>query len=82
MVRLRVRTVPVSDLSTNEVYTMYTVINNTGYNSSIQCSSGFTLRDAISSFCTLFSVERKSVILLRPFLPQGLEDNGEQWHKE
>ena len=77
MVRLKVRTVPVSDPITNEVYTMYTVITDTGYNGDIQCSSGFTLRDAISSFCSAFRVERKSVQLLRPFLPQGLEDNGE-----
>ncbi len=82
MVRLRVRTVPVSDLTTNEVFTIYTVINITGYGSRIQCSSGFTIRDAISSFCSIFCVERKSVQLLRPFLPQGMEDNGEQWLKE
>ena len=82
IVRLRVRTVPVSDLTTNEVFTIYTVINITGYGSGIQCSSGFTIRDAISSFCSIFCVERKSVQLLRPFLPQGMEDNGEQWLKE
>ena len=81
IVRLRVRTVPVSDLTTNEEFTIYTVISNTGYNSNIQCSSGFTLRDAISSFCSVFCVERESVHLLRPFLPQGMEDNGEQWLK-
>ena len=80
MVRLRVRTVPVSDLISNEAYTMYTVIN-TGYAGDIQCSSGFSLRDAISAFCSAFCVERESVQLLRPFLPQGVEDNGTQWIK-
>ncbi len=74
-VRLRVKTVPVTDLLTHEMFTVYTVINDTGHGDGIQCSSGFTLRDAISSFCDYFQITRIAVELVRPFLPQGWNED-------
>lgn len=75
-VRLRVKTVPVMDILTQESFTMYTVFNDTGYGDGIQCSSGFTLRDAISSFCERFRITRVAVEIVRPFLPQGWNEDG------
>ena len=77
-VRLRVRTVPVQDLVTHEVQTLYSVLSLGDWTASIHCASGMTLRDAISSFCNWFEIDRRSIELLRPFLPQGWEDNGNQ----
>ena len=74
-VRLRVKTVPVTDLLTHEMFTVYTVINDTGHGDGMQCSSGFTLRDAISSFCDYFQITRIAVELVRPFLPQGWNED-------
>ena len=69
-VRLKVRTVLVQDLETQETQTLYSVISTQG--------AGMTLRDAITSFCDFFRIVRNSVELIRPFLPQGWEDYGER----
>ena len=75
-VRLRVKTVPVTDLLTQEAFTLYTVISDTGSGEGIQCASGFTLRDAISSFCEHFRIMRVAIELVRPFLPHGWNEDG------
>lgn len=75
-VRLRVKTVPVTDLITQEAFTIYTVLSDTGCGDGIQCASGFTLRDAISTFCARFGIMRVAVELVRPFLPHGWNEDG------
>ena len=74
--RLRVRTVPVHDLITQEVQTLFTVqsLDKDG-DGCIRCASGMTLRDAITTFCDWFKTDRHSIELLRPFRPYGWEDN-------
>lgn len=77
--RLSVRTVPVYDLTTQEVQTLFTVLSRVKDSSGIiRCASGMTLRDAITSFCDWFKTDRQSVVLLRPFRPHGWEENDGQ----
>ena len=68
MVRLRVQTVPAWDPVTHLEHTAYTVILSDG--GELKCVSGWTLRDAIETFCKWFQIERWRICLLRPFLPQ------------
>ena len=77
-VRLRVKTVPVSDPVAHETYTLYTVLNTECRSCVIECASGMSVRDAISTFCSWFRVERSSIELVRPFLPHGWEEYGDQ----
>ena len=74
--RLSVRTVSVHDLATQEVHTLYSVLSlNRGGIGYIRCASGMSLKDAITSFCEWFKIDRQSVELLRPFRPHGWEEN-------
>lgn len=73
-VRLRVKTVPVSDLITHTTNTLYTVIKDDGDGVFVKCASGMTLQEAIENFCLWFKADRKSVKLIRPFLPIRRED--------
>ena len=66
--RLRVQTVPAMDPVTHLEHTAYTVILQDG--EVLKCASGWTLQDAIETFCKWFNVERRRVCLLRPFFPQ------------
>ena len=77
--RLKVRTVPVHDLITQEVQTLFTVQSlRQDMAGHIRCASGMSLRDAITSFCNWFKTDRQSVELLRPFRPHGWEENDKQ----
>ena len=67
-VRLRVLTVPALDPVTHQGHTAYSVIREGG--EQLQCAPGWTLQDAIETFCARFQAERKSICLLRPFRPQ------------
>ena len=72
-VRLRVLTVPVLDPVTLQNHTTYNVICQEG--DALMCAPGWTLRDAIETFCVWFHSDRESISLLRPFMPQkDLED--------
>ena len=75
-VRLNVKTVPVQDLVTHEVQTLYSVLFDEEGTIPFKCASGMTLKDAITSFCLYYKAERRSIELIRPFLPHGWEDNG------
>ena len=69
MVRLMVQTVPATDPVTLQEHTAYTVIaKNDG---SLLVVPGWTLRDAIETFCDWFQIDRKDVCLHRPFIPQS-----------
>ena len=66
--RLMVQTVPAFDPVTLKEHTAYTVIaNNDDF---LRVAPGWTLRDAIETFCEWFHVRREDVFLLRPFFPQ------------
>lgn len=65
---LRVQTVPTTDPVTYREHTAYTVIMLDG--GALKCASGWTLRDAIETFCEWFHIGRERVGVLRPFVPQ------------
>ena len=67
-VRLRVQTVPATDPVTLLEHTAYTVILQDG--GGLKCAPGWTLRDAIETFCEWFHIGRERVGVLRPFVPQ------------
>ena len=69
MVRLRVQTVPATDPVTLKEHTAYTVIAFD--NGSLRSAPGWTLRDAIETFCEWFQIDSKDVCLHRPFIPQS-----------
>ena len=72
-VRLRVQTVPASDPVTHQshiAYLVHRLDEETGIGFS---APGWTLRDAIDLFCSWFNVDRRRIILTRPFLPQRVE---------
>ena len=66
--RLKVQTVPAFDPVTLQEHTAYDVIFQEG--DTILCAPGWTLRDAIETFCEWFHIRREDVSLLRPFFPQ------------
>ena len=70
-VRLKVLTVPAFDLLTYQEHTTFCVASLVG--GQIQHASGWTLRDAIDTYCESFKVDREQIILERPFLPQKME---------
>ena len=72
-IRLRVQTVPATDPVTNETHTAYLVFRKDDEGGIHFHASGWTLRDAIDSFCEWFKVDRHSIKILRPFLPQRME---------
>lgn len=45
----------------------------------MQYAPGWTLRDAIETYCRWFKVDRSEVILERPFLPQRMLMDDEQY---
>lgn len=67
-VRLRVQTVPALDPVTYQKHTAFSVFTENG--GKFQHAPGWTLRDAIDTFCDWFKVDRDQIILERPFLPQ------------
>ena len=67
-VRLKVLTVPVFDPVTLQEHIAYSVIHQDG--DKVQCAPGWTLREAIETFCKMFHVERGRVSIQRPFFPQ------------
>lgn len=72
-VRLRVRTVLAWDPSSNQEHTAYSVFARNG--EVLNYAPGWTLRDAIDTFCEWFHVNRESITLHRPFLPQRIVDD-------
>ena len=70
-VRLRVQTVPATDPVTLKEHIAYNVIAQDGDNGCIRLAPGWTLRDAIETFCEWFQVEREQICILRPFIPQS-----------
>ena len=66
--RLSVQTVPALDPVTHKEHTAYSVILRDG--DIVRCAPGWTLRDAIETFCEWFHVCREDVCLRRPFFPQ------------
>ena len=68
-VRLRVLTVPAIDPVTYNEHTTFCVSST--LEGQFQFAPGWTLRDAVENFCTWFKVDRQSIILERPFLPQS-----------
>ena len=70
MIRLIVQTVPVTNPVTLKEHTAYTVIANE--DDTLRVAPGWTLRDAIETFCDWFQVDRKNVCLHRPFIPQSV----------
>ena len=70
MVRLMVQTVPATDPVTLQEHTAYTVIANN--DDSLLVAPGWTLRDAIETFCEWFQIDRRDVCLHRPFIPQSI----------
>ena len=65
---LRVQTVPAWDPVTHLEHTAYDVILQD--DKRLLCAPGWTLRDAIETFCEWFQVERERVCVQRPFVPQ------------
>ena len=69
-VRLKVLTVPALDPVTDQEHTTFCVSALLG--GKIQYAPGWTLKDAIETFCEWFSIDRNHIVLERPFLPQRL----------
>ena len=69
MVRLIVQTVPATDPDTLHWHTAYTVIAYD--NDKLLAAPGWTLRNAIETFCKWFHIDRQDVCLQRPFIPQS-----------
>lgn len=67
---LRVQTVPALDPVTQQEHTAYSVTFNDG--ADLLFAPGWTLRDAIETFCNWFHMARENVCVLRPFFPQKL----------
>ncbi|MBP5559184.1 MAG: hypothetical protein J6X71_05410 [Bacteroidales bacterium] len=72
-VRLKVLTVPALDPDTREMHIAYTVLLPDYAAGRIPCVSGWTLKDAVDLFCEWFQVDRSSIKLIRPFLPQRVD---------
>ena len=73
-VRLKVLTVPTLDPVSYQEHTAFSVFVQNG--EQFQHAPGWTLRDAIESFCEWFKVDREQIILERPFLPQRVGKYG------
>lgn len=69
-VKLKVLIVPVFDSLNLCEHTAYTVMLQD--DKQFLCASGWTLRDAIETFCDRYKIERGNVSLIRPFFPQIL----------
>ena len=69
-VKLKVLTVSAFDSLNLCEHTAYTVMLQD--EKQFMCASGWTLRDAIETFCDRYKIERGNVSLIRPFFPQRL----------
>ena len=67
-IRLRVQTVPALDPVTHQGHTAFHVTIKDG--AKLIGAPGWTLQDAIETFCEWFHVERERVCVQRPFIPQ------------
>lgn len=67
-VRLKVLTVPALDPVTYQDHTAFSVSTEQG--GQFQHASGWTLRNAIDTYCKWYKVDREQIVLERPFLPQ------------
>ena len=70
MVRLMVQTVPATDPVTLKEHTAYNVIAKDS--DALLVAPGWTLRDAIETFCEWFQIDRQDVCIHRPFIPQSV----------
>ena len=67
MERLNVITVPATDLD-GECHTAFTVFGDSAKD--LRSSAGWTLRDAIEYYARKYGVEKDSIRIIRPFVPQ------------
>ena len=67
MERLSVITVPANDLEGN-YHTAFTVFDDSAKD--LRSSAGWTLRDAIEYYARKYGVEKDSIRIIRPFVPQ------------
>ena len=67
MERLNVITVPATDLDGN-YHTAFTVFDD--FSEDLRSSAGWTLRDAIEYYARKYGVEKDSIRIIRPFVPQ------------
>ena len=67
MERLNVITVPATDLEGN-YHTAFTVFDDSAKD--LRSSAGWTLRDAIEYYARKYGVEKDSIRIIRPFVPQ------------
>ena len=67
MERLSVITVPATDLDGN-YHTAFTVFDDSAKD--LRSSAGWTLRDAIEYYARKYGVEKDSIRIIRPFVPQ------------
>ena len=67
MERLSVITVPATDLDGND-HTAFTVFDDSAKD--LRSSAGWTLRDAIEYYARKYGVEKDSIRIIRPFVPQ------------
>lgn len=75
-IRLKVLTVPAFDPDSYQSHTAFCVSSLLG--GKLQHASGWTLRDAIDTYCKWFKVKRQQIILERPFLPQRVASDDYQ----
>ena len=77
MERLSVITVPATDLEGN-YHTAFTVFDDSAKD--LRSSAGWTLRDAIEYYARKYGVEKDSIRIIRPFVPQEkhLRERGER----
>ncbi|MBR6466423.1 MAG: hypothetical protein IKS82_08310, partial [Bacteroidales bacterium] len=78
-VRLNVKTVPSIDPETHQEHIAYTVYRLLNDEDSCQYAAGWTLKDAIGTFCSKYIIYRNDIQLIRPFHPQILEWNESFW---
>ena len=77
MERLSVITVPATDLD-GAFHTAFTVVDDSAKD--LRSSAGWTLRDAIEYYARKYGVEKDSIRIIRPFVPQEkhLRERGER----
>ena len=77
MERLSVITVPATDLD-GAFHTAFTVFDDSAKD--LRSSAGWTLRDAIEYYARKNGVEKDSIRIIRPFVPQEkhLRERGER----
>lgn len=77
MERLSVITVPATDLD-GTFHTAFTVFDDSAKD--LRSSAGWTLRDAIEYYARKYGVEKDSIRIIRPFVPQEkhLRERGER----